>query len=360
MKNVLRNTAVGITLIFSLNVTALAVARNGRSQPQKDTLNTIQMESQDIERKIEQFDTEIEKNMTKTQENEIKILQTEKEIKSAAEEIRKVENQAQKEQELFDARMRTIYINGFEGYTNILLSSESFGDFISRIENIRIIIKFDKKIMDEFEAIQNKLNEKEICLNNTKTELLELQLDNKLKLEKILVSKEEQKKLISQLNIKENYGVYGTSNPEISANEIITNTNEGRKLMTKYTPSRGSSDWAQDSIIGYASKFLGTPYSWGGTSPSTGFDCSGFTQYVCSHFGISVGRATYDQINDGTRVSKNDLLPGDLVFFGKGNSPQHTGIYAGNNTYIHSPHTGEVIKISPMTRGDYITARRIR
>ena len=79
---------------------------------------------------------------------------------------------------------------------------------------------------------------------------------------------------------------------------------------------------------------------------------------IC-HFGISIGRTTYDQINDGVRVSKDNLQPGDLVFFGSDNNPQHTGIYVGNNNYIHSPRTGDVIKVSAMTRADFITGRRV-
>ncbi|WP_242873044.1 C40 family peptidase [Clostridium magnum] len=98
----------------------------------------------------------------------------------------------------------------------------------------------------------------------------------------------------------------------------------------------------------------------GGTSPSTGFDCSGFTQYIYKHFGISIGRTTYDQINDGVAVSRDQLEPGDLVFYGKGGNPTHMGIYIGNGAYIHSPRTGDVIKISPADRGDYITARRVK
>ena len=71
------------------------------------------------------------------------------------------------------------------------------------------------------------------------------------------------------------------------------------KPAPKITPSRGNVSLPQNSVIAYAYNFLGTPYSWGGTSPSTGFDCSGFTQYVYRHFGISIGRSTTDQINDG-------------------------------------------------------------
>ncbi|GCD11012.1 C40 family peptidase [Clostridium tagluense] len=353
MKHVFRNMAVVTTLIFTLNVNTLVVKVNGKLQAQKYSLTRTQTESQTIERKIEQYDNEIEKNMAKTEENKIKILQTEKAIKSAVEEINKVGNEAKKEQELFDARMRNMYMNGFDGYTSVLLNAESFGDFISRVENVRIIIKFDKKVMGEFEAIQNKLNEKQHSLNNRKVELLNLQVDNKQKLDKIILDKESQNKLITQLDIKENNLITRSGKEQVLVNQSI------EKSVDKYTSSRGATNLSKDSIISYASNFIGIPYIWGGTSPSTGFDCSGFTQYVYSHFGISVGRSTYDQINDGIGVSKSDLQPGDLVFFGIGNKPKHTGIYAGNNNYIHSPRTGDVIKVSPMTRGDYITARRL-
>ncbi|MBU3126825.1 C40 family peptidase [Clostridium tagluense] len=353
MKHVFRNMAVVTTLIFTLNVNALVLKVNGKLQSQKYSLTRTQTESQTIERKIEQYDNEIEKNMAKTEENKIKILQTEKAIKSAVEEITKVGDEAKKEQELFDARMRTMYMNGFDGYTSVLLNAESFGDFISRVENVRIIIKFDKKVMGEFEAIQNKLNEKQHSLNNTKVALLNLQVDNKQKLDKIILDKESQNKLITQLDIKENNLITRSGKEQVLVNQSI------EKSVDKYTYSRGATNLSKDSIISYASNFIGIPYIWGGTSPSTGFDCSGFTQYVYSHFGIPVGRSTYDQINDGIGVSKSDLQPGDLVFFGIGNKPKHTGIYAGNNNYIHSPRTGDVIKVSPMTRGDYITARRL-
>lgn len=103
---------------------------------------------------------------------------------------------------------------------------------------------------------------------------------------------------------------------------------------------------SNDNVVAYASNFLGTPYLWGGTTPSV-FDCSGFTQYVYRHFGISVGRTTYDQITDGVGVSRDQLQPGDLVFFGKNGNPTHMGMYVGNGAMIHAPHTGDVVKISP-------------
>ena len=85
-------------------------------------------------------------------------------------------------------------------------------------------------------------------------------------------------------------------------------------------------------LIEYAKKFLGIPYKFGGTSPSTGFDCSGFVQYVYKNcLGINIRRTTKEQINDGFEVKKEDLLPGDLVF----TSINHVSIYVGTNKILH-------------------------
>jgi cell wall-associated NlpC family hydrolase/SH3-like domain-containing protein len=95
-------------------------------------------------------------------------------------------------------------------------------------------------------------------------------------------------------------------------------------------------------VTSYARQYLGTPYVWGGTSPS-GFDCSGFVQYVYRNAaGISLPRDTYGQIGAGSRVSQNQLQPGDLVFPDAG----HVGIYIGGGQMIHASKPGDVVKIS--------------
>ena len=100
-----------------------------------------------------------------------------------------------------------------------------------------------------------------------------------------------------------------------------------------------------NQIVSYAEQFIGVPYVWGGTTPS-GFDCSGFVQYVFAHFGVSLPRVSQDQQNVGTYESRANLQPGDLVFFGT--PAQHVGIYIGDGNMIDAPCTGQVVQIQPL------------
>ncbi len=114
------------------------------------------------------------------------------------------------------------------------------------------------------------------------------------------------------------------------------------------------------AVLAEAEKYLGVMYRYGGTSPQTGFDCSGFCQYVFSNsVGISLHRVSRDQYaKDGVSVSKSELQPGDLVFFGSGGSVSHVGIYVGDGEMIHSPSTGKPVQFTSIN-SDYYTSRYI-
>jgi peptidoglycan DL-endopeptidase CwlO len=107
--------------------------------------------------------------------------------------------------------------------------------------------------------------------------------------------------------------------------------------------SGGSSLGAR--AVALAKRELGTPYVWGGESPS-GFDCSGLVEYVYARLGVHLPRVAAAQYSAGRHVSRRSLRTGDLVFF---NGLGHVGIYIAGNRFIHSPHAGDVVRISTMT-----------
>ncbi|WP_304341616.1 NlpC/P60 family protein [Metaclostridioides mangenotii] len=112
-------------------------------------------------------------------------------------------------------------------------------------------------------------------------------------------------------------------------------------------------------LIKVARTKLGKPYEWGATGPNK-FDCSGLTQWCHKQIGITIPRVARDQAVKGVAINKNNAQPGDLVFFKKGKNPvHHVGIYIGNGEYLHSPQTGDVVKISKLSsRKDFYSVRR--
>ena len=120
-----------------------------------------------------------------------------------------------------------------------------------------------------------------------------------------------------------------------------------------------------DELISSAMGFLGVAYRFGGTTP-TGFDCSGFMQYIFRKaFSVNLPRTSAEQATVGIYVSRSELQPGDMVFFRtSGNRISHVGMYIGNDRFIHAPRTGKRIEITSLSSqywsSKYATARRVK
>jgi cell wall-associated NlpC family hydrolase len=133
-----------------------------------------------------------------------------------------------------------------------------------------------------------------------------------------------------------------------------SNLSAGTAAAAPTDSSRGARSAAM------ATRYLGIPYRWGGASPGTGFDCSGFVMYLYAKVGVSLPHNAAAQYRYGRAVSRATLAPGDVVFFdGLG----HNGIYLGGGGFIHSPHSGDVVKISSIHDSWYasrwVGARRL-
>jgi len=128
--------------------------------------------------------------------------------------------------------------------------------------------------------------------------------------------------------------------------------------------SRMSVSYGGNQAAEMAKQYLGTPYVYGGTSPS-GFDCSGLVYYIYKQLGYSLNRTADGMLANGVPVEKSELIPGDIVMFKRSGSSyvHHVGIYVGDGMMIHSPQTGDVVKYTSIVSGNYnnvyYTARRI-
>ena len=117
--------------------------------------------------------------------------------------------------------------------------------------------------------------------------------------------------------------------------------------------SSSSSSGSGSSVVDYATQFVGNPYVWGGTSLTSGADCSGFVQSVYANFGVSLPRTSYEQQNAGTEVSYADAQPGDLICYGG-----HVAIYMGNGQIVHASNSRDGIKVSDNAAYRTITSVR--
>ena len=143
-----------------------------------------------------------------------------------------------------------------------------------------------------------------------------------------------------------------------SSTKTTTKTTNQTTAETASVPASGNGS----SIVATAKQYLGYKYTYGGSSPSTGFDCSGFTSYIFRQYGISLNRTAAGQYSNGVAVSRANLQPGDLVMFGK-SGINHVAIYIGGGQIIHASTPSTGVRIDSLSTGyynnNYVGARRV-
>jgi cell wall-associated NlpC family hydrolase len=290
-------------------------------------------------------------------------------------------------------RLRAIYTSDQEDSTiAILLGSRSLSDFLNRIETVSSVASQDSQVMGEItrfkrdvtvraaqletaqarqknvvaqraaarQQVEAGLAERRRLVASIKNEIVRLQAEERARQERL--RQEAERRLAAQQAAAQRAAALaqqqanghsdaGNTTPPESVVGASAVTPEGISVAP---PAR------YQGVVAIAMQYLGVPYVWGGASPQTGFDCSGFIMYVYAQVGVSLPHYAAAQYNYGVPVSKDQLEPGDLVFFdGLG----HNGMYIGGDQFIHAPHTGDVVKISSLSEAWYtanwVGARRL-
>lgn len=311
----------------------------------KETKNKLSEVEKEIAR-IEEAIAENEKILKETEEN---IKTTEKEIARLNEEKEEIEARMAKREEIIKKRMATMQqMGGTFGYLDVLLGATSFEDFISRVNSLTTLAKADHTLLEEqkadAEAVKQKVAEAEAKLadlNDMKVELEGIRsviTEQKAQTESLREQlKDKEGRLLAEKEAKER---------EERARQLqaqLANSNAGNGKAT----SKSSRSVAKPSVaggnavdivtsVGY--QFIGNSvYVFGAADPMNGrFDCSGFVHWAFAQAGISVGRSTSSLASTGSKISKSELRPGDLVFFNTYKTNGHVGIYLGGGKFIGS------------------------
>lgn len=327
----------------------------------KKNYKSAQEQVDEIQAKVQEVNSRMEDITYEIEELGKEISGVQSKIDDSNEKVQATEKDIEEESDLFGKRMRAMYINGLDSYVEVLLESKNFSDFLSRLTNIKTIINHDTMVINNLVEKKEIIVAEKAVIEEEKAKLDVLQEENNVKLAELEVKKEEQRAALAEA--ESNRDLF-----KAAMEESQQQLEETLALINSYTssendrPNRGDvvvpPSATGNAIVDYAMQFIGVPYVWGGSSPS-GFDCSGLTSYVYRACGISIPRIANDQMNCGTYIPRDQLQPGDLVFFGSGGYAYHVGIYVGNNSYLHAPQQGETVKISTMQyRYDYLQGRR--
>lgn len=348
---------------------ACAVAGTATGDP---SVNAKQAQAQQVMAQIQQLDAGLERARSLYDASTAKLHVIEHSMKINKIALRAARANLKQAQKTLMQRLVTIYTTRDDQSTlAVLLGATSIDDLVNRIETVQSVSAQDVAVMHEVMGFKEAVARHRRALvraHRSQQHLVQQRAAAKSRLS-TQISHEQAvlssiKGEIAHLIAMNRARALAAAS---AARARYDTAQQAQSLALQQTAvgasaSDGSTTVAPPSqyggVVGIAMRYLGTPYVWGGESPA-GFDCSGFVAYVYAQVGVSLPHYTGAQWNVGVPVARSDLEPGDLVFFdGLG----HVGIYVGGNSFIHAPHTGDVVRVSSLTgwyADTYVGARRI-
>ena len=348
-------------LAASLAVTPVFAAPDveGIRQSKEASENALESLKNDLAKTIENIN-ELEGQLVETGE---KIAQAEVDLAAAQE----------KEDEQYEAmklRIRYMYEEGNTSFLTGLLESKSISEVLNKAEYIQNVHQYDRQKLEEYVDTKKQVETLKAELEQQQAELMAKQAEFEQEKASISTMVEEKRAEVAELDeqlqaaivqaaaeeaarraaeeaaraeanqsVSDNNNHHSNSNTP--SNQTNNNTSSGNSNVSGGSTSQGGSGDTSvaQAIVNAAYSQLGVPYVWGGTTPGSGLDCSGLTQYAHRVAGISIPRTSGPQGSGGKAVS--NPLPGDIVCYSG-----HVGIYIGGGQMIHAPQPGDVVKVA--------------
>ncbi len=313
-----------------------------------------------IDAEVKKLETELQQLQQEIDEKVKVFNQVQADIKEVDAGIVETEKRIEQRSAILSERMAAYQAqdNTVGVYLSVVLEAKSFADLMDRVVAVKTLMDADQELVNQQEADKAKLEQQKATLDEKQKELQkqfqELQqkesemevkkAENQAKslaLKAQIATKQEEERLEAERKAAEEEAARLRALQ--SATPVVQVNNNGGKPQSIVVGS-GAGTASSGGAISTAKQFLGRAYVWGGSNPTTGFDCSGLVQWSYKQAGVSLPRTASQQYLATQRISASEARVGDLVFFSYGSGVAHVGIYLGNNTMIDAQNKGVVIE----------------
>jgi cell wall-associated NlpC family hydrolase len=350
-------------VILAATAVLLTFAGVAGSSPE---IATKQGQAQQIIAEIHTLDAELGRVVEAYNAATVRLDQIEAEQKVNERRLQVARANLKRAQANLAERVVDLYRSGEQSALEVVLGATTLSEMLDRIDAVERVSEEDARIVGEVRAFRAEVKRRERQLAAQRAQQADLVAQRAARRDEIQSRMAEREALLAQVRDEiERMQAAEQRRQEQLAAAAQDRLNSGGggggggSVGGGFIGGGGNPPPSQHGgVVGIAMQYLGVPYRWGGASPS-GFDCSGFVMYVFGRVGVSLPHNAAMQYGYGSPVSRANLQPGDVVFF---NGLGHNGIYIGGGQFIHSPHTGDVVKISSLSgwySSTYVGARRM-
>jgi peptidoglycan DL-endopeptidase CwlO len=371
---IIRGSRAGWAPIVVLAAAAAAWLLLAVGPASGQTITSKRQQAEAIVAQVDGMNAELEQTVEAWNYANIQLGKIDADLASNAKHLSAAKKSLVVAQDRIAERLRDLYINGQGDSTlEVILGAKSLDDIISRLDAIERVSSQDAQILTTVKRYRKEVETRRADLEQAREDQARIVAEQAAQKQSIESKIAEQNQLlasvkdeIAQMRAEEARRqaalaaqARAQAQAAIAAQQAQQDVLDVAAMEPTYEPSYDPNLPAPryGQVVGIALQYLGIPYVWGGSSPTPGFDCSGFVAYVYAQVGVSLPHHAASQYGYGTPVPYDQLAPGDLVFFsGLG----HVGIYIGGGQFVHAPHTGDVVRISSLAgHGSYVGARRL-